>query len=59
MSYTDILKLIPTMQSTALASDNYKFAMKNKHTMKSMTGQGVKNIVGTSLLQDSAKLIGS
>lgn len=49
----DILKLTPTMMSLALLSDNYDFYKKKK---KNFIKQGVKNIVGVSFIQETAKL---
>ena len=40
------------MQSVALLSDNLDFPKKKKNFVK----QGVKNIVGVSLIQETAKL---
>jgi hypothetical protein len=51
MAYTDILKLIPTMQSTALLSDNISFSKKKK---KSFIKQGVGNIVNIALIKETA-----
>jgi len=51
---TKILNLIPTMQSLALASDNYNFVKKKK---KSFVKQGVKNIVGIEIMKETANLI--
>jgi len=56
MAYTDILKLIPTMQSTALLSDNVKFTKKKKSSVD-FIGQGVKNIVGVNLIKETAGFI--
>ena len=56
MSYTDIMKIVPTMSATALLADNVKYTHKNKYTTKSMINQGVKNIVGTNLITETAKL---
>jgi hypothetical protein len=49
----ELLKLIPTMQSISLLSDNYDFSKKKK---KNLIKQGVKNIVGISLIKETAKL---
>jgi len=56
MAYSDILKLIPIAQSTALASDNLKFIDKKK-TTKDFVGQGMKNIIGASLIKETAGFI--
>lgn len=57
MAYSDILKLVPTMQSTALVSDNLKFVDKKKKTTKDFIGQGVKNIIGANLISETANFI--
>ena len=51
MAYTDVLKIIPTMQSTALLSENYSFYKKKK---KNFLKQGVDNIVGVSMIKATA-----
>lgn len=56
MSYTDIAKIIPTMQSVALVNENLKDMKKKKGTGK-MTEMGVKNIVGINLMKETADLI--
>jgi len=45
-------KLIPTMQSLALLGDNYSYVKKKK---KNVLKQGVKNIVGLSLIKATAE----
>lgn len=50
----DILKIIPTLQSIRLASDNYDFVKKKK---KRFVKQGVENIVGISLIKETANYI--
>jgi len=57
MSYKAIMNLIPTIQAAALVSANVKQA-KKKQNVKSITELGVTNIVGTSLIQVEAGLIG-
>ncbi len=49
----ELLKLIPTMQSIYLLSDNYNFYKQKK---KNFVKQGIKNIVGVSLIKETAKL---
>jgi hypothetical protein len=53
VTMSDLLKLIPTFQSIALLEDNYSFSKKKK---KNFVKQGVKNIVGLSLIKETAKL---
>ena len=59
MSYTDILKTIPTIQSAGLVSHNLSYLNKKKKSkgLSGMVGLGVTNIVGTSLIQEQAKLL--
>ena len=57
MSYTDVLKIIPTMQSLALAGHNYSFVKKKKKSMEDFLYHGTENIVGTSLIKDTAQFI--
>jgi len=54
MSYKDIAKLIPTIQAASLLEDNVK-----KKKKKSLVKQSVKNIVGVSLIQSTAKITNS
>ena len=46
-----LLKLIPTIQSIALLEDNIDFM---EHKKKSFIKQGVKNIVGSSLISQTS-----
>lgn len=58
MSYKDIAKIIPTMQSLALLKENTKQLKKKKTKTKDIASLGVKNIFGTSMLKLNADLIG-
>jgi len=51
---SNLLKLIPLMQSASLLEDNYSFSKKKK---KNFIKQGVKNIIGVSLIQETSKLV--
>lgn len=57
MSYKEILKIVPTISSAALVSENYKVLKKKKKKTGDLFGLGIKNIVGTSLIQSQAQLI--
>ena len=50
---SDLLKLAPTMLSASLLADNYSFVKKDK---KDFIGQGLKNIVGVSLIKEISSL---
>ncbi|MCK9429539.1 MAG: hypothetical protein M0R17_06005 [Candidatus Omnitrophica bacterium] len=52
MDYTDILKLVPMMQSTSLLSENYSSMKKKK---KNLLKQGVDNILGVSMIKATAE----
>ena len=53
-----ITGVIPGLQATALAMDNVKFMdLKKKSSTKKVVKQGVKNLVGISLLKPTAKII--
>ena len=54
---SSILKLIPTMQSVSLASDNVKFSKKKDKDVEDFMKQGMKNIVGVKLISETANLI--
>lgn len=53
----DILGLVPTMQSLALAGHTYGFAKKKKKTTQGFVKTGVDAIVGTSLIDVTADFI--
>lgn len=57
MTLKQIAGLIPTMQSIALVADNVKTIEKKKVKSKDLLSMGVKNIVGTSLIQAESQLI--
>ena len=59
MPYKSIMNLIPTVQAASLVGHNVKVATKKKLTTKDILGLGMTNIVGTSLIQTEAQLIGS
>jgi len=52
-----ILRTIPVMESTALASDNVKFFKKKKKDTGDFVEQGVKNIVGVNLVSATADAV--
>jgi hypothetical protein len=54
-----ILNIVPVMQSTALAVDNVSFVKKKEKSIGDFTSQGVKNIIGASLIGETANIIGS
>lgn len=46
-----ILRLITPLQAAGLAADNYAFAKKKRKKVKDFASQGVKNILGTTLIK--------
>lgn len=58
MSYKALLGIVPAIQSASLLNENVKVLKKKKQSVKDITGLGVKNIVGTSLIKVNANLIG-
>lgn len=52
MAYTDILRIVPTVQAINLASRNLP-----KKKKKNLVKQGVENVVGTVLIKDTVKFI--
>lgn len=54
-----IISTIPTFQAAALAGDSYEFYKKKKKTAGDFMGQGVKTIVGVSIIGATANIIGS
>ena len=59
MTYKNIMRMIPSIQATQLAGQNLKAARNKKPKAKEMVRLGIKNIVGTSLIQSEADLIGT
>ena len=58
MSYKKILEVVPTVQSAALLGENVKMFQKKDKKAKDFVGMATKNIVGTSLIGDTADIIG-
>jgi len=57
-AYRDILRVVPTLQSAALASDSYAFLKsKKKKKASSFLRQGTKTIVGSALIKETASVI--
>ena len=59
MTYKQIANLIPTIQSATLVSHNLKQLDKKKVKTKDILNLGMTNIVGLSLIQTEAQLVGS
>jgi len=57
MTYKQIMSLVPTLQATALVTENIKVAKKKKLGVKDMAGLGVKNIIGTEFIKLESGLI--
>lgn len=55
MSYTNILRTIPTISSAALVKENIRVAKKKNLKAKDMVELGTKNIVGSVLITEIAK----
>ena len=51
-----IIKIIPLAQSIALTSDNIKFSKKKNKDIEDFIGQGMKNIVGVKLIDETIKM---
>ena len=51
--------IITIMQGAALAGDNIKFMKKKNKDVGYFMGQGVKNIVGVSLIGETANVLHS
>ncbi len=59
MQVKSILNLIPTVQATQLVGENLKVIQKKDKSIKDIVGLGVKNIIGTRLIQVESQLIGN
>ena len=57
MTYQNIMRLIPAIQSAHLVGENVK-VLNKKTDVKDITKLGVKNIVGISFIKVEADLIG-
>lgn len=53
---TQILKLVPAISSLALVKENIRVSKGKSLRGKNIAGLGVKNIVGTSLILETARL---
>ena len=54
----NILGVIPLAQSVALAGHNVKFIKKKDKDAEDFIGQGMTNIIGASLIGETAKFTG-
>jgi hypothetical protein len=53
----DILKLIPIVQSVAVLKDNIEFTDKPSRNTKDFLRQGIKNVIGVSLIKTTSNFI--
>lgn len=53
----NLINLIPTVMSASLLEDNIEFTEKKNKKSKDFVKQGVKNILGVSLVSSVAKSI--
>lgn len=58
MAVGNIANLIPTIQSATLVSHNVEKLNKKRISTKDILGLGVTNIVGASLIQQTAGITG-
>jgi hypothetical protein len=54
-----LLKIVPLLQTAALASDNLEFQEKKKKKTKDFLKQGVKNMVAIPLISETANFVES
>ena len=52
-----ILRLVPLAQSITLAEDNLKFTKKKKYKVGDVVGQGMKTIIGVSIIKEMANVV--
>jgi len=57
MTYTSILKIVPTLQAASLVKHNVNVAQKKNLKTKDMIDLGVTNIVGTNLIKIESDFI--
>ncbi len=58
MPHRAIMRIVPAIQATQLAGENLKIVKKKDIKTEDIVDVGVKNLVGTSLIQAEANLIG-
>lgn len=51
-----IIGLVPIMQATALAGENFRLVKKKKIKTKDIVGLGMKNIVGVEFIKLQSQL---
>ena len=54
---TNILKLIPVIQTASMLEDNIEFLDKKRKKSKDFMKQGVKNVLNVSLISATSNLI--
>ena len=57
MSYTDILKVVPTIQAAALVGRNYQLVKKKKKKASDFLSAGVDTFVGTSFIAAESQFL--
>jgi hypothetical protein len=55
MTYKDLIKLVPTLQATALLSNNVSYLKKKKKKGK-LINQGVDNLINLPLIQATSDM---
>lgn len=56
---TELLRLIPTLQSLSIVAENAKFVKKKNKTTKNFIDVGVGNMIGVALTKETADFIGN
>lgn len=54
----EILKIVPTIQSVALAENALRLVRKRKKRAKDFISTGATSIVGAALIQEQSKFMG-
>lgn len=57
MAVKTIAGLAPTLMAVGLVSENLRVVKKKKKTVGDITGLGIKNIIGTSLIKSTSGLV--
>ena len=57
MSYQDVLRIVPTLQATALVGRNYKLVKKKRKRAKDFISAGTDTMVGSTLIAENAKFL--
>jgi len=59
MTVQNIMRIVPSMQSIALAGENIRLIKKKKIKTKDIVSTGMKNIIGVEFIRLQSQFYGS